>query len=277
MKKVFSTNSDCIHAFAQRKQNIGRSASGNVYFEGDKLYSYGTHFILAEFITENIVLINDLRYSASTSKHQSIVIGALRQYDTIYKSSHDALQVINTLKRLIDKLAKARKPEKYMNEANALIQEHERAQKLYPYIDNMLITEPILKELFEFFGVNDTSLHLRIENYKAFLKNEKDKNTTKFKEAFYNFKPYEAFKNKANLGFDLLRVKGEYIQTSQNVNVPISQVKTLYNLMKIGVDIVGKDIDGYKIRAVNNNNVLIGCHVLKIDEIERALNYESKA
>ena len=49
MKKVFSSNDECIHVFAQRTHEEGRTPNSNVYFYGDKLYSYGSHYLLAEF------------------------------------------------------------------------------------------------------------------------------------------------------------------------------------------------------------------------------------
>jgi len=48
MRKVFSNSSDVIHKFVERSQNEGRSA--NCYFEGDKIYSYGRHYLLGEFV-----------------------------------------------------------------------------------------------------------------------------------------------------------------------------------------------------------------------------------
>jgi hypothetical protein len=132
MKTVFSSNSDCIHAFAQRWQDNGRSAGGNVFFEGNKLYSYGRHFVLAEFIGGNTVLINDTRYSSSTAKHQSLVRSALSHYERIYESSHNPANVLSTLKGLQRKTERARKPEKYIGEALALIAAHKYAQTVKP-------------------------------------------------------------------------------------------------------------------------------------------------
>jgi hypothetical protein len=134
MKTVFSSNSDCIHAFAQRWQDNGRSAGGNVFFEGNKLYSYGRHFVLAEFIGGNTVLINDTRYSSSTAKHQSLVRSALSHYERIYESSHNPANVLSTLKGLQRKTERARKPEKYIGEALALIAAHKYAQTVKPHL-----------------------------------------------------------------------------------------------------------------------------------------------
>ena len=76
MKKVFSSNYEVIHTFAQRTHPEGRNSSSSVFFEGDKIYSYGYHYLLGEFLDTNTILINDKGYGNSTSKHISILMGA---------------------------------------------------------------------------------------------------------------------------------------------------------------------------------------------------------
>ena len=46
MKKVYATNDDTIKAFAEGNTEA-RNSRGNIYAEGNTLYSYGSHFILA--------------------------------------------------------------------------------------------------------------------------------------------------------------------------------------------------------------------------------------
>ena len=69
--------------------------SGNIFIEGNNLYSYGKHFILAVRM-QDVYLLNGDSYSKSTSKHQSIVrsvlkpnfiipFSALRQVTTEYE------------------------------------------------------------------------------------------------------------------------------------------------------------------------------------------------
>ena len=90
MKKVFSSNADCIHTFAQRSQDEGRTPNHNVYFRGDKIYSYGYHYLLGEFINNGeAIIINDIGYSNSTSKHINILQGATRQYKQFYVTLTD--------------------------------------------------------------------------------------------------------------------------------------------------------------------------------------------
>lgn len=70
------TNLQIIKRFAEAKLTCPGSA-GNVFYRGDDLYSYGTHFRLAirkKFGKGVEFLVNGDVYSPSTSKHTSLVI-----------------------------------------------------------------------------------------------------------------------------------------------------------------------------------------------------------
>ena len=58
-------NKDVIELFLQKKKASG----SNLYSDGNKLVNYST--TLAEWYSEFILLVNDTRYSVSTSKNQS--------------------------------------------------------------------------------------------------------------------------------------------------------------------------------------------------------------
>lgn len=86
MKTVFSSTSEVCHIFAQQSQAEGRA--GNVFFQGDTIYSYGRHFAIAKFETlpsgAQVVLITTRKYSVSTSKHTSEVRHAVNHLPRLY-------------------------------------------------------------------------------------------------------------------------------------------------------------------------------------------------
>ena len=68
MKRVFTNSTEVIHLWAQRTQNEARCS--NVFFEPDyklsdgnwealetssKIYSYGKHYLLAEFLEKEFI------------------------------------------------------------------------------------------------------------------------------------------------------------------------------------------------------------------------------
>jgi hypothetical protein len=81
MKTVFH-NSMVAHVWAQQSQSEGRSNNGNFYFRDRVIYSYGSHFPIACFLTnwrgEKAVLITQESRSMSTGIHQTKVARALR-------------------------------------------------------------------------------------------------------------------------------------------------------------------------------------------------------
>jgi hypothetical protein len=64
---------EVIQAFVEGREFPYKSYgySGNVFFEGDVLYSYGHHFPMMVRGWNGLNILNGERYSASTSKHQA--------------------------------------------------------------------------------------------------------------------------------------------------------------------------------------------------------------
>ena len=61
-------------AFAEKRS--ATNSTGQLYTDGRIIYSYGNHWPLAAWIDGKLHL-NDNRYSVTTSKHRSFVIGGL--------------------------------------------------------------------------------------------------------------------------------------------------------------------------------------------------------
>lgn len=77
MTQTVFNNGQLAHVWAQRNQDQGRNGSDSFYFYGDTIYSYGSHFPIAKFITDDIVLFNSATYSSTTGRHQSYVRQAI--------------------------------------------------------------------------------------------------------------------------------------------------------------------------------------------------------
>jgi hypothetical protein len=87
MKKVFSDISEVAHKWANQLQEDARN-SGNFFFEGDTIYSYGRHFPIAKHIEnaqgEKAILFTERTYSVTTSKHVQVVRSAVNHKNIIY-------------------------------------------------------------------------------------------------------------------------------------------------------------------------------------------------
>jgi hypothetical protein len=271
MKTVF-TNTDTMHTFAQQTQYEGRNATNTIFFEGNKIYSYGYHYLLGKFLDPNTILINDKGYSNTTSKHISMLIGATSQYKQYYTTKTDLQYVYSTINALKVKLSKARKPQIYLNEITSLW------YSLNTFINDRGLKETKkqkeYKELKKFvsslekLGTLDQLKEWNKEQQR--LKKLKEQKT--LKEKIHKFLTYEI--NYFRVGDkDYLRVSKdkEYIETSQGVKVEISEAKRYLNLLRSGVNMRGEKISHYT--TINFDKLLrIGCHNIDKKQIKYISN-----
>lgn len=269
MKTVFSNAQDCVHAFAQRQQPQGRA--GNVFFYGDKIYSYGYHYLLAEFIDDKTILINDSGYSSSTSKHISYVSSGTRQYKQFFTTKCEIGLVYSQVLSLQDKLANARKPENYIN---GILSLWDSLNEYVKYIKSKNIPKDTrykaIKAIVKHLNVDSVQYQQKLADAKK--KDEaakKRKEAKQIKEALTKFYNYEV--NSFRVGdTDYLRLSqdGSTVETSQYVKVSTDEARTLYKAICNGVDIVGHRISNYIVNSINGR-LKIGCHNIDMDSVHK--------
>lgn len=268
MKKVFS-NSEIMHVFAQRTQREARTTTNNVFFYGNKIYSYGYHYLLGEFLDDNTILINDKGYSVSTAKHISYLRQAVSQYKRFYTTETDEKYLITKLNSELEKLSKARKPEIYISSINHLFGKYCEFQEFRKL--------PINKELKKIHTIANNGVNL--EAYKKLIQQkeakEKREKLKMFKAVYADFKNYETDRIYKNLtGFDYLRISKDkqYIETSQEIKIDIIEAQKIARCIKLGLDIVGQKLKYYTINKFDKNGLVAGCHNIPKTEIDYILN-----
>ena len=271
MKTVFTHSLAVIHLFAQKSQTEAKCK--NVFFENNRIYSYGRHYLLAEFINnakgEEAILINNSGYSVTTSKHIRQVTQATRQYKQFFTLQTEATKVSYQLEQLAKKLSKANKPELYINPAEYLFTKFNEFQNW----------NGITNDTLNLLKINEIIKVFRGEDYLTYLDNQnkriKQAEKTKLREAKKQFKiglkkffNYELNYIYNSLGEDYVRISqdGQNIETSQRVSVPIREAKILYKLIKAGKDIKVFNISGYTVIGLNDI-LKIGCHKINIDNM----------
>ena len=277
MKTVFN-NYDTIHTFAQQTQYEGRNSTNTIFFKGNKIYSFGHHYLLGEFLDSNTILINDKGYSNTTSKHISILRGATSQYKQYYTTKTDLQYVYGSINALKVKLSKARKPQIYINEIFSLW------TSLNAFINDRRLKETKkqkeYKELKKFVSslenVNSLSLFLTLEKLKEWGKEQQRQKKLKeqktLKEKLQKFLAYEI--SYFRIGDkDYLRVSKdkEYIETSQGVKIEMSEAKRYLKLLQSGNSMRGEKISHYT--TINFDSLLrIGCHNIDKKQVEYISN-----
>ena len=283
MKKVFQNTSEVVHVFAQQTQSEGRNQSGSIYFRDNRIYSYGSHYLLGEFINKDTIIINDFGYSVTTSKHINEFIYATSQYNQFFTSSIDIKYVQTEINAFLKCLTNARKPEIYISNITKL------ESNLTKWVDYCKENK-IKKEHFSKYNfvVNKSDYNYKkivkianslltpeaIEKIKAKGKKEaikqkaKDKRELKTKIDKFNTYKIDRFK----VGeFDYLRLSEnkQFIETSQNIRIEKSEAKKLYFAIKKKIDIRGQKIGYYTVNKIDNKALTVGCHKICIDSVQK--------
>ena len=271
MKTVF-TNSECVHTFAQRTQNKGRTSNNNIFFEGDIIYSYGYHYELGRFLDNKTILINDEGYSNSTAKHITLLIGATSQHKQYYTTKTDVYLVHGQIMYLKDKLARARKPQMYIsqiyslwNSFNEYINERKRNElrKYKEYKELLLFVDSLQEE---------TSIEDLRQWAKEETRKKKDKEKKQLAESLTKFREYKKDYFRIG-GKDYLRLSkcAQFVETSQGVKIDAQEAKRYLKLLKSGVMMRGAKIGNYT--TISFDKLLrIGCHNISKEEIQHISN-----
>lgn len=263
MRKVFSSLAEVIHTFAQRTQNEGKSS--NVFFYGNKIYSYGYHYLLGEFINENTIVINDKGYSSTTRKHISQITNATRQYKQLFITDIDTRIVSQRIEQAVKSLPNARKPERYISEIKASFEDLQTYIKDYKvklssedkkrFAEAKKSYDKVIKDLDQY-----------LDKLKDQAKKTKEVNQKKLNTAVNKFLKFET---NSVVGLDIkedfLRISkdGQYVETTQQVKVTTEEAANLYRLIQAGVEIRGKRISSYTVKSLNGH-LVIGCHRINV-------------
>lgn len=275
MKTVFSKADDVFHVFAQQTQTDAKNTARNVFTErsnynldyADKIYSYGYHYLLANFIDEDTILINDKGYSVTTSKHIRGISYATRHYRQFFTTKTDLDLVHGQIKYLFNKWAKARKPILYASEINSLfnsLNEYIEYRKLKIKRNPKYVE---IKKIHKAVNNNDIKeLEKYRKNKAAREKSALKKKLNKALEKFYNYEQYTVRLGQKN---DYLRLSkcGQYVETTQGVKVSLKSAKLLYLMIKQGKDIKGHKIDNYTVISINGT-LKIGCHNIDTNSVK---------
>lgn len=291
MKTVFSNTQDVMHKFAQQTQNEARCS--NVYMSkswgfghdfANQIFSYGRHYLLAEFIDLETVYINDGGYSNTTAKHINQVKDATRQYKQVFFS--DSLRpAINDTIQAFKSLEKAKKPEKYISMIQA--NDSKFNSKTFFFVDDAgsspkfiefkCLPDAIQKQVKECRKICKKVENIDLKSYQAQARKKEQAAQKKAEKTFFNslkkwfdFKIDSYYLARNVTGKDYLRInkEEEKVETTQNVKIDFHDAAKLYKAI-----LSGQDIKGYKIAhytVISLNGVLqIGCHKIDVDNMHK--------
>lgn len=295
MKTIFSSNSDVAHNFATHDQYYGSTSNRNLFFNNNKIYSYGHHYLLAEKFTlgnTKHIIINDYGYSVSTSKHINIVSSATSHYTQFYLTQIEIKPVHKKIKEYSLKISRARQNKGfYINQITRLyksfvdFQKYAKKHKNKNTILNKYIIDFRIKQFNEIKYIYD-NIQNNLANYQHEIDQINKKIALKKKKqnkiAIAKFRDHKT--DYCRLKYDILRIDkdpdfGYYVRSSQGIKMSIENSLNGIKLIKKYVSYIkntkendqnfirGQKIGEYTIISFLNNVLNIGCHKIKLAEI----------
>jgi hypothetical protein len=287
MKTVFSSNSELAHVWANQLQSEGRT--GNMFFEGPVIYSYGTHYEIARFVTapngQRVCFVNSNYYSSSTAKHTNHVLNAIPDGIFAFKvpfikrnGSYWVMQKhyfdINELSKVIESM---------LIQCRNLVYDQLKAVSNFFYF---LDANEKFDEIKEICNLFDLDIPARPENWdKAKEKADYLRSTQGEREKAKDLKKLEKEKELLNrwlnneyhgqlYGIPVhLRVSKDGTQIETTKGAKVETAKALVLLEKLQkFDAVGENINGFTVIENTLDYVKIGCHVIAWPVINQVFN-----
>jgi len=283
MQTVFN-NSDLCHVFAQQSQEYGKNAGETLFFEDKVIYSYGYHYPMAKII-DGFALVNSSRYSNTTAKQTSFLKRAL--YQTIIevpnpkaKSKEDHIKNMdNFFDNVIQYQKKASRARTEENRDLYDMQSRTEVEQLTQYVELFKI-KPLKKYrlLIESNDLSETTEAEIIRRIKA-EKRAKAKLIKAQKDALKDWKKGKRVHIMTNhAGGELLRIKGESIETSKGIKLTFEEGERLFKIVNkvrgqkedFKPENRALKVNGYySIDYINTKGDLkAGCHFIKWEEIK---------
>ena len=273
MKKVLRNTDEVIHIFAQRTQKEGRNQSSSIFFFKDKIYSYGYHYLLGEFIDDKAIYINDKGYSRTTQKHIGKLSYATNHYMQFFATECNVDLVYDEVMNLLWKIEASRKPQTKQRYINRVVYLADKMTQCHTYNQN---TETIEGDKFK--SIIKYAKIVKDETQLIDLEcdlNEAKKEAQRLKRARTQEQITKFYEGEINylssVPHALLRLSkdGDTIETSRGANVPLNEAKILYHRINTGKCIKGFKIGHYTAIGIKDNTIKIGCHDIKLDEVNK--------
>lgn len=292
--KAVMSISQVIHAWASRAQTCGQSGKGNVYFKMDRLFDYGDHFCMGQFVTNDkgqvACFLNSDSYGPTTSGHQNETARAIPPGIPKFVIPGAGY------KSYSNNLDHAAIMASYKARATELAGKAKRARDTYR-IDwsnaaaAALVTEA--KELAVFFGmpVPDFQLDALVAEAKANAdrarKAERERQAaariksqddyTAWQNGSASYCPHEWQRDER--GGVRMRIKGNLLQTAMGAEVPLAHaIKVFRFVKKCKTEGVAWHRNGTSVRVglfqvdsvEANGDFKAGCHSFTWEGVEAA-------
>lgn len=273
--KLVHTPENVAHLFAHQLQNEARNSGNTLFFNRESIYSYGSHFCIAKLVDSETLLFTERSYSNTTAKHINTIRNATNHIKKIYcynpngtyDENFNAWQ--NETDNNIQKLAKANKPEIYINELKRI------QDKVNIYANYFNIEIPLnLKNAL--FITEKSEIKAYFKTKQANILKDKENALNKLKIAhklelkdWRKFKKQKLYSRIENVDYLRYNKTSERFETSQGVEIPKEIFVRLWNKVLIG-ETFDKVLD-YSVKEISKNYITVGCHKIMFNEVKKVL------
>lgn len=270
--KNYKNNPALCHGYRYKESEHGRASS--IFFERDTLYSFGHHFAICKRIEaeqETYLFTATLRgWGSYAAKHIGHARQALQGARLVLCNDPDATPAENFVywqtyaKRVMENLARARKPEIYILELASIA----RQSKIYAEATKTKVPAA-LKKITSITTEQAREATKKIQEQRQKQeerrRHQRRKDNIKAARKFFNFETVTAY----GQPFDLLRYNkdSQRIETSKAVQVPKEIALKFYGELLAGNLHPGSKILSYSVTEITEKVIVIGCHTLKLCHI----------
>jgi len=259
--------------------HVFNTSSSNVYFEGTKIYSYGSHYLMGQ-LHGNVMLINSRGYSVTTAKHTRWLRNATSNRVQIFVPHCgyplDPLNKSYLINQFLEAFDKFMTGRSYVNQRYSAIMASISEFNLY----------------CETFGIKDRiDLGAELTAELNALREEKNRaeKLNDAKRLERTKKEYAELEAKSEVDRIAwlngtgnvyprswntpvkLRIKNDSVETSQGAEVPLDAARKLFAAIEAGKNVKGLKIGMYTVDGVNKKCINIGCHCIPRGEARRVL------
>lgn len=290
-----ATHDEVAHSWANKAKP--RLKGANMYFEGDTIYSYGNHFPVARHVctdrNDNVVLFTTRDYSVTTSAHKSTIGRACSHLETFsvpfinastFTNNHE-MNLRDYQDRIRELVGKAKRAVKYGNGyLDQLDNLHEQARRYAKLFLgsvrkagnlNLLLTSEERAAIIEKSERHHEQHAKRLIARRAAADKRAAELVPQWLRHEIRSLPHGIGKVYLRCSLAGMENNSATVQTSHGATVPYGEAKVTYKFAmryrKAGWHDNGErhSVGGFSMSAVNENGIVIGCHRIAWEEIDR--------
>lgn len=287
MVRTVVKQAEVAHLFANQSQDY--ATDYRVKFEGKSYYSYRTEIACFRSNSrgEECVILDDHRYSNTTSKHQNNIREACNHL-TVFEYERGSHSYNYPSHVTVDFIYNY-----YIDKATELQSKSNRARKnklsLIEQAKHYLVKA---NQLIDFFDAthlerldedqfNELLTKLAIEHEDVLRREKEEKAIRLAMELEYYKSDFHDWLTGNRVTFPrcynnniYLRVKDDMVETSRGATFPVSSCETLFKLYQRCVrdnEVYDDNIQvgNYRVNHISRKGIIAGCHHIKPDEITR--------